>query len=107
MRKIESLMCQAIANNQDWRLANTKVVNTSEGYSHVYLHNNHIATVKANSALLFDGGWQTVTTKSRLNAILDGLGQFSVGVFQQNWCWFVNTPRGGTEPFYDGFEIAW
>ena len=64
MRQIEAQMVQAIANNQDWRLANTKVVNTSEGYSHVYLHNNHIAT-KDDTVILYDGGWQSVTTKSR------------------------------------------
>jgi len=107
MRKIEREMNEAIRTRQYWSKDNTRVEISPLGNAHVFLHNNHIATVKANSALLFDGGWQTVTTKSRLNAILDGLGQMGVGVFQQNWCWFVNTPRGGTEPFYDGFEIAW
>ena len=57
----------------------------------VYLHGNHIATY--NYALkelsLFDGGWQSNTTKSRLNALCY---EFATGfsVFQKNWDWFVS-----------------
>ena len=106
MRKIEREMNNAIRNRVDWSKDNTRVSISDAGNAHVLLHNNLIATVKNDKVLLFDGGWQTVTTKSRLNAILDGIGQMGVGVFQQNWNWFINTPRGGTEPFYDGFEIG-
>ena len=105
MRKIEAQMVQAIANNQDWRLANTKVVNTSEGYSHVYLHNNHIATVKDDTVILYDGGWQSVTTKSRLNAICNAFCKPGEGVFQKAFQWFVNY-NGQTVPFINGFKFA-
>ncbi len=104
MRKIESEMNNAIRNRMDWHKDNTEVCITGNTAT-VYLHNNHIATVGPDKVTLYDGGWRSNTTKSRLNAILDGIGQMGVGVFQQNWNWFINTPRGGTEPFYSGFEI--
>ena len=57
--------------------------------STVYLHGNHIATYfhDTRELQLFDGGWQSNTTKSRLNALLD---EFDYGsfVFQKNWQWF-------------------
>ena len=57
----------------------------------VFLHGNHIATLcKISMDLrIFDGGWQSNTTKSRLNALCD---EFAVGhgVFQKNWQWFVS-----------------
>ena len=59
--------------------------------SKVFLHGNHIATYDhINQELfLFDGGWQSNTTKSRLNALCD---EFATGfrVFQKNWNWFVS-----------------
>ena len=114
MRLIETRMNNAIRKRQNFSNGNTMVKTGSffdnDVYceeSKVFLHGNHIATYDhVNKELaLFDGGWQTVTTKSRLNAILDGFA-YGCGVFQQNWNWFINTPRGGTEPFYDGFEIG-
>ena len=70
MRKIERLMNIAIKNNTDWRSANTRVEN-NDGVSTVYLHNNKIAEVGDDFVRVFDGGWQSVTTKSRLNAIIN------------------------------------
>ena len=67
---------------------NTTVVQNRDDME-VYLHGNHIATLcKISMDLrLFDGGWQSNTTKSRLNALLD---EFDYGsfVFQKNWQWF-------------------
>ena len=44
MRKIETLMNNAIQNEKDWKLANTQVINNN-GVSEVFLHNNLIARV--------------------------------------------------------------
>ena len=33
-------------------------------------------------------GWSSLTTKNRLNAILDSF--FGVGIYQKNWEWFLN-----------------
>ena len=54
----------------------------------VYLHGNRIAQVCSEFVAIFDGGWQTVTTKSRLNALLDEFRPH-VGVVQKNFDWFI------------------
>ena len=103
MRKIETQMNSAIRSGRNFSSANTSVSHAN-GEANVYLHGNHIATVTNNSVLLFDGGWQSNTTKSRLNAILD---EFSYGtrVFQKNWTWFVGY-KHLTEVFDNGMELA-
>ena len=70
MRKIEALMNVAIKNNTNWSKANTSVTN-EDGVSTVYLHGNKIAEVGDDFVRVFDGGWQSNTTKSRLNAIIN------------------------------------
>jgi len=103
MRIIEKNMNQAIRNNSDFRSSNTEVVNI-RGNAFVYLHGNHIATVSNNSIQIFDGGWQSNTTKSRLNALLD---EFSYGmrVFQKQFEWFVSY-KNVSEDFVSGMELA-
>ena len=72
MRKIERQMLDAIANSVNWQSANTRVEFDAEtNESKVYLHGNHIADVADNYIRIYDGGWQSNTTKSRLNAIFD------------------------------------
>ena len=95
MRKIEKLMNAAITREVDWKSANTQVVNI-DGVSEVFLHNNLIARVGDTFLQLFDGGWQSNTTKSRLNAILREHGN-GEGIFQKNWNWFISTSEGTVE----------
>ena len=105
MRKIEQQMCDAVQSNKDWKCKNTSVhFDPETGVSIVRLHGNKIAEVSDNDMTIFDGGWQTTTTKSRLNALLD---EFSYGmrVFQKNWEWFVSY-KNVSEDFYSGMELA-
>ena len=88
MRKIEKQMIEAINQNKNWTSGNTQVV-TNMGVSTVYLHGNKIALVDDNSMTIFDGGWQSNTTKSRLNALCDGFCISGEGVFQSNFLWYV------------------
>ena len=104
MRKIESEMNAAIRGRRDWSKANTSVVINDSNDALVYLHGNFIAKVSQHFVQLFDGGWQSVTTKSRLNAILDDF-HYGSGVYQMNWNWYVNLQSGGTVPFYSGIEL--
>jgi hypothetical protein len=101
MRKIESQMNAAISESKDWKNANTEVIN-SDGVSSVYLHGNLIAEVDDNGIKLYDGGWQSNTTKSRLNAILSEHGISGEGVFQKNFEWFIRL-YNGTEFFTTKF----
>ena len=96
MRKIEQQMNEAILNRQDFRKDNTEVITISD-CSFVYLHGNHIATV-GKTLDICDAGWQTVTTKSRLNALLN---EFAEGcyLFQKNFDWFLGDVDGNKIPF--------
>ena len=96
MRKIEQQMNEAILNRQDFKKDNTEVI-TIRGNSFVYLHGNHIATV-GDTLDICDAGWQTVTTKSRLNALLN---EFAEGcyLFQRNFNWFLGDVDGNVLPF--------
>lgn len=108
MRKIETQMNNAISEGTDWRTANTRV-ETVEGVSFVYLHNNLIAEVTDDSMKLYDGGWQSNTTKSRLNAILSEHGVTGEGVFQKNFEWFIRLWNGTeffTTEFRSGMRLA-
>ena len=83
MRKIESQMNSAIRSRSSFSSANTSVVIDDNNAAYVYLHGNHIATIDNDNVTLFDGGWQSNTTKSRLNAILQEFA-YGVGVFQSS-----------------------
>ena len=96
MRKIEQQMINAIKSETDWKSGNTKVVNFfNDGdkcvVSSVFLHGNKIAEVTDTDMTIFDGGWQTNTTKSRLNALINEFcNAVTDGVFQKNYQWFVS-----------------
>ena len=103
MRIIEKQMNDAISQEIDWKKDNTQVVNI-EGVSFVYLFNNLIAMVGDTWLELFDGGYKSATTKSRLNAILKEHGN-SEYVYQKNFNWFVSTKYGDV-PFNDGIKLV-
>ena len=88
MRKVEATMNSMIRNGVAWSDGNTCTTYTQGGNCMVYLHGNHIATVGKGFMAIYDGGFQSNTTKSRLNALLD---EFDYGsfVFQRNWEWFL------------------
>ena len=118
MRKIERQMCDAIRDNKDWKSGNTQVITRynmmGNNISFVYLHDNHIATVTDDSVRVYDGGWQSNTTKSRLNAICSTFCVDGEGVFQKDFKWFVHkfVGQAGTskvynvEPFVNGYTFA-
>ena len=103
MRKIEKQMNDAINKQVDWKSANTEVVSCSN-VTDVFLHGNLIARIGETWIELFDGGHQTTTTKSRLNAILDEHGVPGERVFQKNFDWFVSQ-EGGPIPFFSGMRL--
>jgi hypothetical protein len=102
-------MNQAIRERKLFRSGNTEVMRCAYRWQrdtprtleliHVYLHSNRIATIRRSESgttiQLFDGGWQTATTKSRLNAIAREFGV--CGVYQKNFEWFFDDG----EPFND------
>ena len=115
MRKIEQQMCDAIACGKNWQSGNTRVeIGFDSSSSYVYLHGNHIATVTDNDVTVYDGGWQTLTTKSRLNAICSRFCITGEGVSQHKGEWYIHKLAGmvGTSkvftkiPFTNGYIFA-
>lgn len=110
MRLIERQMVDAIKEGKDWRKDNTKVVQfyNDKDYpvvTSVFLHGNKIAEIDATTVEIYDGGWQTNTTKSRLNAIINGLCDGTrCGVFQKNYEWFI-TDNNETVEFEHGYTF--
>ena len=90
MRKIEETMCAAVKARMNYKSGNTEVV-ISDGGSKaaVYLHGNKIYMESSEGWAWFSlCGWNTSTTRSRLNAL-------GVHVYQRNWM-----------PYYNGEEIS-
>ena len=115
MRKIESQMCAAVQKNIDWQSGNTSVhFDPETGVSVVRLHGNKIAEVSDTDMTIFDGGWQTTTTKSRLNALCTEFCIAGEGVFQKDFVWYVRKFAGAingqskfvTESFDNGYIFA-
>jgi hypothetical protein len=114
MRKIESEMIAAVKGDINWSKDNTSVI-IEDNVSKVYLHGNLIAEVDDESIKLYDGGYQSTTTKSRLNALLSEFG-YTCGtkreyVFQKQYEWFIQmfdlTEKAmRTIPFTDGMRLA-
>ena len=79
-----------------------------------YLHGNLIATVTDNDMTIYDGGWQSNTTKSRFNALCTEFCVAGEGVFQKDFTWYVRKFVGAingqskfvTETFQSGYIFA-
>lgn len=116
MRKIEKQMCLAIQQSKNWSSSNTTVhFNEEENVSVVRLHGNKIAEIDDNSMTIFDGGWQSNTTKSRLNALCDEFCIAGEGVFQKDFKWYVRKLIGQSsitgkvfncDDFVNGYTFA-
>lgn len=99
MRQIEKQMCQAITERlngqhpyKDWKSGNTRVEwnGWTEKNGHtvkVILHQTVIALINKHTVTLDSGGWETPTTKSRINAVLDHLGmpEYRIACVKRNW----------------------
>ena len=103
MRKVEEQMNNAIRNRECWAGSNTTVTVHKDEVD-VMLHGHCIAWLDLINDVwtLSSCGWETVTTKSRLNALMHefGLG----GIFQKNYQWF-HSKDGKTVPFVDGVQV--
>ena len=112
MRKIERDMNTAIRYRRNFSKANTSVrcFKNRDGITtemDVFLHGNHIASLDTatNQLTIKDGGWQSVTTKSRLNALLDEFVP-SAGIFQKDWVWYLSDRLSGSVvPFVSGMTV--
>ena len=99
-------MNQAMRYFRPFSSANTTVVQNDRDME-VFLHGNHIATLcKISMDLrLFDGGWRSNTTKSRLNALLDEFGGGD-RVIQKDFTWYlVSNLDNSRRAFFSGMTV--
>jgi hypothetical protein len=68
----------------------------------VYFYNTAIAKVVGGQLFLFNGGFETVVTKDRLNKVLEVLGS-PIRVYSQNYDWHLS-PQGTR--FQEGVQVA-
>ena len=99
-------MNQAMRYFRPFSSSNTTVVQNDRDMD-VFLHGNHIATLcKISMDLrIFDGGWQSNTTKSRLNALLDEFGGGD-RVIQKDFTWYlVSNLDNSRRAFFSGMTV--
>ena len=115
MRLIERQSIDAIKQGKDWRKDDTKVVHFYNDKEYpvvtsVFLHGNKIAEIDATTVEIYDGGWQSTTTKSRLNALINGLCDgYNQSIYQKKFEWFIQDDEDGTGltiPFQNGYTFA-
>ena len=101
MRKIESRILDAIAERRIGivKLSKRDYVETTADSIDVTLWSTTIAKIYTDRVVVNSGNWRTVTTKSRLNAILREY--CGTGINQVKGEWYIDG-----ESFYDAMSIA-
>lgn len=95
MRKITQNAATAFKERRAYSNANTSVLRRGDETTLV-LHGNAIASQIGNLLIITNCGWNTPTTKDRLNAILPN-GYY---IYQKKYQWILSTPQGEKE--WDG-----
>ncbi len=83
MRKITRESIAAFNNSVNFKKANMEVEVVANNV-YMYLHNNLIAQRVNNFLSITNAGWQSNTTKERLN------GLNGVSINQKNFVWYLN-----------------
>jgi hypothetical protein len=97
MRKITKDAIEVFWNGGYFNRDNTRVAKKS-----MWLHGNNIACVRDNKLIISSCGWETTTTKERLNGVLSKLNMY---IKQTKGVWRVYDVKGDSVPFEDGMTI--
>lgn len=73
MRKVTQQIANAFAQGNKMTIGNTTTEGSEHGF-HVKLHNNTIALKNGSGIYMTLAGWNTTTTRERLNGIAQVLG---------------------------------
>ena len=95
MRKIERQMIQCIIDEKSMSKANTRVEYEKNYRFNFYLHGHKIAVYYPNGMNLHlnNCGYETNTTKSRLNALIKHVLGGTSGIYQHNFNWFLKKDK--------------
>ena len=99
MRVIDKKISEMILRGLDGEAFDRKlskrdrVVSDGTGHVAVFLWKTRIAHLSAqgNEIIVKDNGYQTVTTKSRINALLSGWAKGNPSISQRKWVWYLDT----------------
>lgn len=111
MRKVESQIVSLVKDFRErevtgrQQLTKRDRIDGENGKVSVRLWNTEIALVLKGQMVLNSGGYRTPTTKSRLNALLQGMGS-NWRIYQQNFQWWLRSTRVPVKRrFLDGIAI--
>ena len=98
MRKITKLASEAFWNGDYFKLDNTTV---KDGM--MLLYGNMIAYIEGDILTISSRGYETNTTKERLNGVLDKLG---FKVYQKKGKWYIlDMSKDKSFDFVDGMKL--
>lgn len=100
MRKITQDTARAMLLFKKKTIGNTSVIVQPTGHATMLLHGNPIASYKPRDGELYieDCGWRTVTTKERLNGVLEVFG-IDAYISQSKGNWYIITRSGQRYPW--------
>lgn len=105
MRKIEQDMISAIIGGYDWKGSNTTVTFDGDDWE-VRLHGNLIARCESGDLEVSVAGWNTSTTRSRINALLRHFKRRThLAYLKQKNFELVAVYQDGTEEQIDNLEV--
>ena len=111
MRTIEKKICNHVKEmrlffkDKKVSLSKRDVVSHENGKVCVYLWGTRIAEVYDDAIVLNTGGYRSVTTKSRLNALLR-LANANLRIYQKDFTWYVHdSALDETIEFHDGISF--
>mgnify|MGYP003134344423 CR=1 FL=1 len=93
MRKITEESINAFLNRTKFKKQNMEVTIYNDKTC-LWLHGNCIATLENNELFITNCGWESNTTKERLNGLINEYLGFpnciGKGIYQKNFQWFLN-----------------
>tara|TARA_Y100001973_G_scaffold21059_1_gene31079 strand:+ start:307 stop:690 length:384 start_codon:yes stop_codon:yes gene_type:complete len=99
MRKIERAMIQCIIDEKSMNKANTRVEYEKNYRFNFYLHGHKIAVYypQDRNLHLNNCGYETNTTKSRLNALIKFVLGGTSGIYQDKFNWYLKKDKEVSE----------
>ena len=92
MKKITEQACKAFLWGESKKFGHTEVeCHYSDENGHektLFFHESPICKVLGDELTIYHFGWQTVTTKERINGLLDTF-RLPHRVFQKNFEWYI------------------
>lgn len=102
--KLYAKMTNSIKSGRNFEGANRGVVQRGNEIK-IFYYDTRVAVInkKDRTIQMFNRGWETVTTKETLNALLKMLD--AGRIYQRDYVWYYELPNGETTKFYDGIVV--